>query len=224
MGPPLRPQHDCLLSIHGTRSPRVALPLSGGKDISYVSIAPLQKAPTQGLRCYFVVFRGGKGRGPGFVEIERRLLRCASCSFRTPSVAVGQIFFPRDEFTVLSVISWILLPRVNSEAIAMRMREPAEDMSGVRPAGPHPVLGLLGRRMVLKLHRRRHMASEAILTRSCCCEGYGPSPDEDLRIPHLFHLVCSIRPIFRERVVLGGLASPSFQTSNLIRQSRSIGA
>ena len=52
-------------------------------------------------------------------------------------------------------------------------------------------------RLVLKLRRRKHMASRAIVTRSYSRKGYGLQ-GEDLHIPDRPCPVCPVRPLVRE--------------------------
>ena len=88
---------------------------------------------------------------------------------------------PLREVAVLAVLGWIpivlallaVLFRVKSEAISMGRREPSKNMSRMGQANSRSVLGMVGGRLVLKLSRRKHTSSGVILTRSCCCEGYG---------------------------------------------------
>ena len=126
-----------------------------------------------------------------------------------------------DECTLLAALSWIFLLRAKSEAIPMRRRPPFEDMSDAGPAYSHSVLGRVGGRLVLKLHRRKHMSSGALPSRGCCRESYAPNGDE-MHIPQLFCPACSIWPIVRARVIVGELVFPSLQSSNLIGMMRSI--
>ena len=85
---------------------------------------------------------------------------------------------PLREVAVLAVLGWIPMVltllavpfRVKSEA---GPREPSENMSRMGQAISRSVLGMVGGRPVLKLCRRKHTSSGSILTRLCCCEGYG---------------------------------------------------
>ena len=86
--------------------------------------------------------------------------------------------------------------------------EPAENMSEIGQAGSHSSLGEVGGGLALKRRGRRRVASGAILTRSCRCEGRDPE-GEDLDVPQLLCPVCSVRPIVRGRVVAGELIFPS---------------
>ena len=67
------------------------------------------------------------------------------------------------------------------------------------------------------------MASGSICKRPRCCEGRNPD-GEDLHIPQHLCPACSIRPVVRDRVVIGELISPSFQSYNLIRHLGERGA
>ena len=105
------------------------------------------------------------------------LSKARDCSFAARSaVSPGQLcqlvrtFSLQDEFTLFAVIGWILLLRIKSEAIPTRRKIPTENMSEFCQAGSHSVLGMVGRRLVLKLRRRRHMAPGSILKRSRFCE------------------------------------------------------
>ena len=88
---------------------------------------------------------------------------------------------PLREVAVLAVLEWIpmvltllaVLFRVKSEESPMGRREPSENMSRMGQANSRSVLGMVGGRPVLKLCRRKHTSSGSILTRLCCCEGYG---------------------------------------------------
>ena len=88
---------------------------------------------------------------------------------------------PLREVAVLAVLEWIpmvltllaVLFRVKSEESPMGRREPSENMSRMGQANSRSVLGMEGGRLVLKLCRHKHASSGVILTRSCCCEGYG---------------------------------------------------
>ena len=51
----------------------------------------------------------------------------------------------------------------------MRRRAPSDSMSETGKANSHSVLGIVEGCLVLKLSRRRHMATGAFLKRSCCC-------------------------------------------------------
>ena len=161
--------------------------------------------------------------------VAKGLAKSKDNSFATrPAISKDQLcqlvraFSLRDEFSLLAALGWIFLLRIRSEAIPMRRRLPTEDMSEYGQARSHSVLGLVGRCLVLKLHRRKHMSSGAILRRSCCCEGFNPDGDE-LHIPQLLCPVCSIWPVVRDRVVVGDLIFPSLQSVNLIRHLRSRG-
>ena len=119
------------------------------------------------------------------------LSQARECSFAArPAVSRGQLcrlvrtFSLQDEFTLLAAIGWIFLLRIKSESIPMGRRTPTENMSESGQASSHSVLGMVGRRLALKLRRRKHMASGAILKRSRCCEGYDLD-SEDLHIPQL---------------------------------------
>ena len=104
------------------------------------------------------------------------LSKAGDCSFvARPAVPKDQLrqvvrtFLLRDEFTLLSVIGWIFLRRDKSVGIPGRRETPTENMSEFGQARPHSVLGMVGRRLALKLRRRNHMVSSSILKRSRCC-------------------------------------------------------
>ena len=121
------------------------------------------------------------------------------------------------------MIGWIFLLRIKSESIPMRRKPPTENMSEYGRAGSHSVLGMVGRRLALKLRRRRHMASGSILKRPLCCERHDPA-SEDLHIPQL---LCPVRPIWpavRDRMVAGQPIFPALQSRNLFRHRRERGA
>ena len=76
-------------------------------------------------------------RGTDVVEaLARGLSISKDISFATcPAVSTGQRclsvrqFSIGDEFTLLAVISWIVLPQVKFEALPMRREEPAENLA-----------------------------------------------------------------------------------------------
>ena len=154
------------------------------------------------------------------------LSKVGDCSFvARPAVSTDQLRQPvktfslQDEFTLLAAICWIFLLRIKAEAIPMRRMTPTENMSEIGQADSHPVLGMVGSCLALKLCRSKHMASGSILKRSCCCQGRDRG-DEDLHIPQLLCPVCSIWPVVRDRVVVGELIFPSPQSRSLIRHLR----
>ena len=158
------------------------------------------------------------------------LSKVRDCPFvARPAVSRDQLrqlvktFSLHDEFILLAVMGWISLLRTKSEAIPTRRRTPTENMSGFGQASSHSVLGIIGECLVLKLRRRRHMASGSILKRSCCCEGRDPA-GEDLHVPQFLRPVCSICPVVRDRVLVGELVVPSLKSRNLIRHLRGRGA
>ena len=76
------------------------------------------------------------------------LPKARDCSFvARPAVSKDQlrqlvrILALQDEFTLLAVIGWIFLLRIESEAIPMGRRISSENMSAFGQAGPHSVLG-----------------------------------------------------------------------------------
>ena len=129
----------------------------------------------------------------------------------------------QEEFTLLAVIGWIFLLRIKLEAIPTGRKIPTENMLEFGQASSHSGLGMVGGCRVLKLCRREHMASGSILKCLCCCEGRNPG-DEDLHAPQLLCPVCSIWPIVRDRVDVGELMFPFFQSRNLTRHLRERGA
>ena len=158
------------------------------------------------------------------------LSKVGDCSVvARPAVSTDQLCQPvktfslQDEFTLLAAICWIFLLRIKAEAIPMRRMTPTENMSEIGQADSHPVLGMVGSCLALKLCRSKHMASGSILKRSCCCQGRDRG-DEDLHIPQLLCPVCSIWPVVRHRVVVGEFIAPSLQSRNLVRHRRERGA
>ena len=49
----------------------------------------------------------------------------------------------------------------------------------------YSVLGMVGGYLLVKLRRRKHMASGAIPNRPCSCDGHD-SPAEDLHLPNSY--------------------------------------
>ena len=98
----------------------------------------------------------------------------------SPAVPRNQLCQParsfslRGEFTPPAVLSRIFPLRVSSNAIPMMREIPPANMSEVGRATSHSVLGMVGRRLVLRLRRRENVASGSILRRSCCFRGHDP--------------------------------------------------
>ena len=92
-------------------------------------------------------------------------------------------FSVRGEFAPLAVISWIFPLRVRSKGVPMRRRELNEGMSG-----PHSFLCVVRGRMTLRLKRRKHGATGAILTRFCRREAYDTEGED----PPILQLLCPV--------------------------------
>ena len=114
--------------------------------------------------------------------------------------------------------------RPSSSSCASSSRGHSVDLHstmGRRPANSRSALGLARGRLALKLHRRKHAASGAILTPARCCERFDPHGGE-LRTPQLFRPVRSAWPIVRTRVrIASPNPPPPLQGSNLTRRWRS---
>ena len=150
----------------------------------------------------------------------RRLLRYAAGHQRPSAASGGQVLlFPR-RVSPLAVTGRILLilPHlgVNTEGISMRGSRLTDDMS-------RPVLGLVDRRPALKPHRRRHMVSEAIITRACRGESSDAQGGE-LHMSQWIRPVRSVWPIVRGRVRGRAFIFSPLRDSNLLQKLRSVGA
>ena len=128
----------------------------------------------------------------------------------------------RVEVTFVAVLDLTFPLSIKTEASPVRRKDPSKYTSEAGQSSSHSALGMVGRRLVLKLRRRKHMASGSILRRSCCCGGRDPR-GEDLHVTKLLRLVGSIWPGVRERELVGELVSPPIQSSNLIRLQKSKG-
>ena len=123
-------------------------------------------------------------------------------------------------------ISWIFLLRVPSECLPLVRQKPFERMDADSALQSPAVIGVEKGNIVIKLHRRKHMAGGARLVRRCICERYPPGSLE-IHVPQLFCPTCVLWDAICGRVRAGdmlfpGLSGPRF-TDKLRNMARHLG-
>ena len=100
-------------------------------------------------------------------------------------------------------MGWSLLLRIPSECLPMCRQQAGEDLESEERLARRAVIGLSGGKLIIKLNRRKHMASGSRLVRACICDEYA-SDSLELRIPQLLCPVCQLWPAIRQRAPVGG--------------------
>ena len=76
----------------------------------------------------------------------------------------------QDDLALIALIGWPFLLRILSERLPLCRQQAGEFLDSEARLGRRAVVGLSGPNLVVKLNRRKHMASESRLTRACICE------------------------------------------------------
>ena len=108
-----------------------------------------------------------------------------------------------DDPALIALIDWPCLLRIPSECLPLRRQQAGEDLDSEERPARRAVICLSRAKLVIKLNRRRHMASGSRLVRACTCDEYAGDSLE-LHIPQLLCLVCQLWPAIRQRAPVGG--------------------
>ena len=167
------------------------------------------------------------------VQAARGLAK-AGDRIHEPKPAVSRALFsrmisrcPLDDAMIQAIwISWLFLLRVPSECLPLVRQKPFERMDPDSVLQSPAVIGLEKDCLVIKLHRRKHMAGGARMVRGCICDRYPPGSLE-IHVPQLFCPTCVLWGAICRRVRAGqmlfpGLTGPLF-TDKLRRMARSLG-
>ena len=113
----------------------------------------------------------------------------------------------QDDLALIALIGWPFLLRIPSECLPLCRQQAGEDLDSEERLARRAVIGLSGAKLVIKLDRRKHMASGSRLVRACICDEYARDSLE-LHIPQLLRparqLWPAIRQLWRSRVSSGG--------------------
>ena len=118
-------------------------------------------------------------------------------------------------------VSWIFLLRVQSECLQLVRQMPHEKMDAETILQSPAVIGLEKGQLVIKLHRRKHMAEGSRMVRKCICHKY-PTGSLEIHVPQLFCPVCSFWENMRRRVMCGEKLFPGITGSTFTHSLRSM--
>ena len=180
-----------------------------------------------------LVARGISWKTKAVTQAARGLAK-AGDRIHEPKPAVSRALFhkmifryPIRETMIQAIwISWIFLLRVPSECLPLVRQKPFERMDADSVLQSPAVIGVEKGNIVIKLHRRKHMAGGARLVRRCICERYPPGSLE-IHVPQLFCPTCVLWDAICGRVRAGdmlfpGLSGPRF-TDKLRNMARHLG-
>ena len=109
----------------------------------------------------------------------------------------------QDGLALIALIGWSFLLRIPSECLPLCRQQAGEDLESEERLARRAVIGLQGGKLIIKLNKRKHMATGSRMARACICEDYSPASLE-LHIPQLLCPVCQLWPAIRQRVPVGG--------------------
>ena len=100
------------------------------------------------------------------------------------------------ELALIALIGRAFLLRIPSDCSPLIRQQAGEDLDSETRLARRAVIGISGARLVIKLNRRKHMATGSRLARVCICEEYMRGSLE-LHIPQLVCPVCQLSPAIR---------------------------
>ena len=109
----------------------------------------------------------------------------------------------QDGLALIALIGWSFLLRIPSERLPLCRQQAGEDLESEERLARRAVIGLQGGKLIIKLNRRKHMATGSRLVRACICEEYSLDSLE-LHIPQLLCPVCQLWPAIRQQAPVGG--------------------
>ena len=113
----------------------------------------------------------------------------------------------QDGLALIALIGRSFPLRIPSECLPLRRQQAGEDLDSEERLAWRAVIGLAGAKLVIKLNRRKHMASGSRLARACICGEYA-SDSLELHIPKPFCPACQLWPAIRERAPGPSRAGP----------------
>ena len=126
-----------------------------------------------------------------------------------------------DQFAVLIFLSWTFLLRIPSEALPLRRQRAGQDLESDERLEARAVIGLVDNKLIIKLNRRKHMASGSRMIRVCVCEDYAQDSLE-LRAPQLYCPVCHLWPAICRSTPVGQPLFPSWTGKLVLTELRSV--
>ena len=129
----------------------------------------------------------------------------------------------QDCLALIALIGWPFLLRVPSECLPLRGQQAGEDLDSEERLARRAVIGLSGAKVVIKLDRRKHMASGSRLVRACICDDYSPDSLE-LHIPQLLCPASQLWPAIRQRTPVGELLFPGWNGKRVLSDLRGFAA
>ena len=79
-----------------------------------------------------------------------------------------------DPFAILVLPSWAFLLRIPSDALPLYRQRAGQDLESDERLQERAVIGLVNQKLVIKLNRRKQMATDSHMVRVCVCEDYAP--------------------------------------------------
>ena len=126
-----------------------------------------------------------------------------------------------DSLAILILLSSTFHLRIPSEALPLTLQKAGEDLSSDLRIDARAVIGLVDRKLVAKLNRRKHMAHGSRLARVRICETYAREAAE-LHIPQLFCSACQLWPAITRLAHAGAFLFPNWTAKGVLLELRSL--